>query len=103
VAAKGKSSHTPVAILSLEGGHVAQASCTCEVRSDRRMGIGPWKGQLSSVQSEGALQPGTKYRLRLPDGREGTIVIQNPHPSAGASTVVPFRGLGLPPRATTQT
>lgn len=97
MAAKGKSSYTLVEILSLEGRHVAEASCTYEVRSDPRTGIGHCQGRLSRVQPEGALEVGSEYRLRLPGGGEGTITIQKPPPAAPLSSTLTFKGMGSPP------
>lgn len=100
--AKGRTPSTKADIVLPEGHHVAQASCTYEVRSDPRMGIGDWQGRLSGVQPEEALEVGSEYRLRLPDGREGAIIIQRLRRSPRVPTTVAFVGKGPPPGAAGQ-
>ena len=63
----------PAEVVTQEGEVLASVCCQYRV-SHSRVGLMSWQGRLSNPEPEYALNA-DQYQLRLPDGRQGTIII----------------------------
>jgi hypothetical protein len=79
-------------------GEVA-ASAQCELVVDALgLGLEEWEGVLRDVSPSGSLAEGDRYRLRLPNGGEGEIVVNRAFTGQGeAAAVYQFLGSDPPP------
>jgi hypothetical protein len=89
-----------VDILNTEG--VVAATAYCELVIDALgLGLDEWEGILREVSLPDALVEGGHYRLRLPSGSEGEVVINQvfvrEEEGLGAPVVYQFLGTGPPP------
>ncbi len=86
-----------VDILDAEGEVAAKAYCELVVDA-LDLGLGEWEGMLRDVAPPSALSEGDHYRMRLPNGSEGEIVLSHIFPrGAGESPICQFLGRGAPP------
>lgn len=66
----------PAQVVATNGDTVASAHVGYSVRTNPRTGMLSWRGTLTEIHPEHSLEP-SQYELRLPDGRQGTILISN--------------------------
>lgn len=83
----------PVEVLTADGVVVAAAACRYHAGADQQ-GQDRWRGRLHRIAPPGAVGAGT-YRLRLPQGEEGDIVVQE---GPSVRDIVHFEGTGPRPR-----
>ncbi len=86
-----------VDILDTEGEVAAKAYCEFVVDA-LDLGLEEWEGMLRDVAPPNALSEGGYYRLRLPNGGQGEVVVNHVFlRGAGESPVCQFLGRGAPP------
>ena len=87
----------PVEILTDDGQHVVSAHSDYDVRVNPRSGIKSWRGVLTRIQPEHTLQT-EQYRLKLPNGKEGTVLVNNLRFRSNAPERATFLGSGPNPK-----
>ena len=83
--------------VSEEGESIAATHVAYDVRVHPRSGLRSWRGILTRIRPEHTLEP-AQYRLRLPAGREGTILISNIRISSRLAERATFVGSGPDPQ-----
>ncbi len=86
-----------VEILTEDGEPVVSATVNYDRLVNPRSGIKSWRGVLTRIDPPYTLQAGGPYCLRLPNGSEGTILVNNVRISSNSPERATFLGSGPAP------